>query len=129
MEEARREREERWRLAVQAGKMYAFDWDVATDVIIRSEEAAHLPGLTGQPICFTKQELLASVHPDDRAKFIASNAERTLESPDTPISYRLLSPDGSVLWLEKTARAFFDSKGTMERMVGIVAAITARHLT
>ena len=29
-----RESEERLRLAAQAGKMYAFDWDVATDAII-----------------------------------------------------------------------------------------------
>ena len=37
-EEALRESEERLRLAAQAGKMYAYDWDVATDVVIRSEE-------------------------------------------------------------------------------------------
>jgi PAS domain S-box-containing protein len=128
MEVALRESEERLRLAAHVGKMYAFDWDVATDVIIRSAEAAHLPGMTGQPISFTKQELLASVHPDDRAKFIASNAERTPESPDTQIAYRLLRPDGSVLWLEKTGHAFFDERGKMVRMVGMVADITDRKL-
>jgi PAS domain S-box-containing protein len=128
MEVALRESEERLRLAAQVGKMYAFDWDVATDVVIRSEEAARIPSLIGQPISFTKQELLASVHPEDRAKFIASNTERTPESPDTQISYRLLSPDGSVLWLEKTGHAFFDERGKMVRMVGMVADITERKL-
>jgi len=34
-EEAMRESEERLRLAAQAGKMYAFEWDVATDVMVR----------------------------------------------------------------------------------------------
>ena len=127
-EEALRESEERLRLAAQAGKMYAFDWDVASDVIIRSVESAHILDSTAEPIRLTKQQLLASVHPEDRAAFIASNAERTPESPDTQISYRLLRPDGSVLWLEKTAHAFFDKHGRMVRMVGMVADITERKL-
>jgi PAS domain-containing protein len=32
------ESEERLRLAIQAGKMYAYEWDVTTDVLVRSPE-------------------------------------------------------------------------------------------
>ena len=128
MEVALRESEERLRLAAQVGKMYAFDWDVATDVIIRSAEAAHILGFAGGPIGFTKRQLLASVHPEDRAIFITSNTERTPGSPDAQISYRLLRPDGSVLWLERSGHAFFDEQGKMVRMVGMVADITDRKL-
>jgi PAS domain S-box-containing protein len=123
-----RDSEERLRLAVQAGKMYAFDWDVATDAIIRSEDAARIPGLVGEPTRLTKQQLLASVHPEDRATFINSTAERTPESPDTQITYRLLRPDGSILWLERTGHAFFDEEGRMVRMIGMVADVTERKL-
>src|SRR5467141_1974495 len=128
MEVALRESEERLRLAAQVGKMYAFDWDVATDVIIRSAEAAHILGFAGGPIGLTKRQLLASVHPEDRAIFITSNTERTPGSPDAQISYRLLRPDGSVLWLERSGHAFFDEQGKMVRMVGMVADITDRKL-
>jgi PAS domain S-box-containing protein len=124
-----RESEERLRLATQAGKMYAFDWDVATDVIIRSEEANPIFGLTGKPTNLTKQQLLASIHPEDRATFVSSIAERTAESPDTQISYRLLRPDGSMLWLERSGHAFFDEEGGMVRMIGMVADITERKRT
>jgi PAS domain S-box-containing protein len=127
-EEGLRESEERLRLAAQVGKMYAFDWDAATDVIIRSEEATHIPGLIGQPIRLTKQQLLASVHPEDRAIFSTTIAERTPESPNHQISYRLLRPDGSILWLERTGHAFFDERGRMVRMIGMVANITERKL-
>src|ERR1700739_1682828 len=41
-EVAPRESEQRLRLAVQAGRMYAFDWNVATDVIVRSTESVHI---------------------------------------------------------------------------------------
>jgi len=128
MEEALRESEERLRLAVQAGRMYVFDWDVATDVVIRSEDANYILGLTGGSTKHTKQQLLASIHPEDRATFINSTAERTPQSPNSQITYRLLRPDGSVLWLDRTGRAFFDEQGKMVRMLGMVTDVTARKL-
>jgi PAS domain S-box-containing protein len=127
-EEALRESEERYRLAIQAGRMYAFDWDVITDVIVRSEESTRIFGLTAEPIRLTKRELLARVHPEDRAMFINSIVECTPESPNTQISYRLLRPDRSVLWLERTGHGFFDEQGRMVRMIGMVADITERKL-
>jgi PAS domain S-box-containing protein len=127
-EEALRESEERLRLAALAGKMYAYDWDVATDVVTRSEESARIFGLIGEPISLTHQQFLASVHPDDRATFINSTAEATPEMPNTQISYRLLRPDGSVLWLERSGHVFFDEQGRMVRMIGMVADVTERKL-
>src|SRR5882672_1540562 len=123
-----RESEERLRLAAQVGKMYAFDWDVATDLVVRSEEGSHILGLTGGPMSRTHQQVLASVHPDDRATFNTSIAECTPESPNTQISYRLLRPDGSVFWMERTGHAFFDEQGRMVRMIGMVADVTERKL-
>ena len=128
MEVTLRESEERLRLAAQAGKMYAFDWDVLSDVIIRSGEATQILGLTGESVRLTKQELLASVHPEDRATFTAANSEPTPESPSSQISYRLLRPDGSILWLERTGHAIFDEQGRMVRMMGMVADVTERKL-
>ncbi len=118
--------EERWRLAAQAGKMYAYEWDVATDTVFRSGEVTSVLGPSGEAANLTRQGLLARVHSDDQALFTASVSERTPEKPDTQISYRVLRPDGSVIWLEKTAHAFFDEHGRMLRMVGMVSNITER---
>jgi PAS domain S-box-containing protein len=122
-EEALRESERRFRLATQAGKMYAFEWDVATDKILRCGDVASVLGSTGDPPS-TRQELWARIHPDDRERFTASVTERTVENPDVQISYRLLRPDGSVIWLEKTAHAFFDGEGRVVRMLGMVTDVT-----
>jgi PAS domain S-box-containing protein len=118
-----RESEERLRLAAQAGKMYAYEWNATTDLVVRSGPFALIVGETGD---FTRQQLLLKVHPDDRALFAASCTECTPANPDTQISYRLFRPDGSVVWLEKTDHAFFDEQGRMVRMVGMVADITER---
>src|SRR5215472_4253187 len=120
-----RESEERVHLAAQATKMYAYEWDIATDVIVRSPDASNVLGAQSEA-SLTRQQLVAKVHPDDRALFDASVSERTPGHPDVQISYRLLRPDRSVIWLEKTAHAFFDEKGRMVRMIGMVADITER---
>ena len=126
-EKTLRKSEERFRLAAQAGKMYAYEWDVATDIIVRSGDIRNTLGSTGEN-SVTRQQLLAKIHPDDQALFEASVTERTPENPDVQVSYRLLRPDGSVIWLEKTAHAFFDEQGRMLRMIGMVADITERKL-
>jgi PAS domain S-box-containing protein len=126
-EEARlRESEERFRLAAQAGQMYAFEWDVATDKVMRSEEYVNVLGFNDQAKQLTRQQVLASVHADDRALFVGFVDQVTPENPTTRFSYRVLRPDGSVVWLEKNARAFFDEQGRMLRIIGMVADVTER---
>jgi len=122
------ESEQRLRLAAEAGKMYAYEWDVATDLVVRSGGVATVLGLTNEASGQTRQQLLARVHPDDRTLFNTSVADLTPQNPDTRISYRLLRPDGPVVWLERTAHAFFDEHGKMTRMIGMVADITERKL-
>jgi PAS domain S-box-containing protein len=127
-QEALRESEERLRLAAQVGRMYAYEWDRASDVIVRSGEFIHILGLTVAPEVITCQQMLEAVHPDDRAKLIAATNACTPENPTCQVKYRVIRPDGSMVWLEKSARAFFDEKGTMLRMIGMVADISDRLL-
>jgi len=123
-EEALRRSEERFRLAAQAGKMYAYEWDVATDRVVRSEEYVDVLGSSEHAKQLTRQQLVARVHPDDRALFAGSVDQLTPENSTTHISYRVLRPDGSVVWLEKSGRGFFDEQGKLVRMIGMVVDIT-----
>jgi PAS domain S-box-containing protein len=123
-----KESEERFRLAAQAGKMYAYEWDVKTDTVTRSTEHTSVLGFSDQAKQLTRQQLLARVHPDDRALFVGSVDQLSPENPTIHIRYRLLRPNGSVAWLEKSARAFFDVQGKVLRMIGMVVDITQRKL-
>jgi PAS domain S-box-containing protein len=127
MEEDLRESEERLRLAAEAGRMYAFEWNVATDAVVRSAESSHHFG-TGAPMRTTGQQMLASVHPDDRASVSAASRQCTPENPICQLIYRILSPGGSIVWVEETKRAFFDQQGRIARVVGMVADATQRKL-
>ena len=127
--DALRESEERLRLAVQAGRMYTFDWDVATDVVLRSEEYTNIFGSKAEPTSLTRQQFVTKVHPDDRAKFLAASDDVTPDNPTASLAYRVMRSDGSLVWLEMHGRAFFDPQGKKLRMIGMVSDITERKRT
>jgi PAS domain S-box-containing protein len=125
-EELLRESEERLRMAARAGRMYAYEWDAAADVIERSAECADILGWMNEPARDSYQGMLSRVHVEDRDQFVAAVAGLNPEKATCQISYRVVRPDESVVWLEESVRAFFDNEGKMLRMVGMVADVSAR---
>jgi PAS domain S-box-containing protein len=124
-EEALRVSEERLRLAVQAGKMFAYEWDAATDRLVRSAESAQILGID-EATALIGQRILAGVHPDDRERLMAAIADLSPEKPSLTITYRMLRPDGTMIWLERNGRAHFDEQDKLLRIIGIVADVTER---
>jgi PAS domain S-box-containing protein len=126
-ERAVKESEERFRLAARAGKMFAYEWDPSTDAILRSAESAQILGID-EAAQITGQQILTNVHPDDRKRLEAAVAKLSPEEPNLLISYRMVRPDGIVIWVEDTGRAFFDSQGRKAGAVGMVADVTDRKM-
>ena len=126
-EEAVHTSEERLRLAQQAGKMFAYEWDAATDKIVRSEGVTQILGVDAGAHT-TGQKILAMVPPEDRTRLIAAIAQLSPQEPHLRISYRMVRSDGSVIWVDRKSRAYFDEQGTMLRMVGMITDITDRKL-
>ena len=122
-EQALRESEQRFRLAAQTGKMYSFEWDMTTDVVMRSPERIKVLGAT-EPLRFDHRQFVDTIHPDDRAKFIATIAALTPENPTAEEIFRARGSDGALVWLKSSGRGFFDSERRMLRVIGMVADIT-----
>ena len=125
-EKALTESEERLRLAAQAGKMYAYEWDARKDRIVRSAECVDILGGVANLDNETFDRMLARIHIEDRERF--ANAVKALSRahPSCQLSYRIARSDGIIIWLEESAQAFFDSRGTMLRLVGMVADVSRR---
>jgi PAS domain S-box-containing protein len=123
-----RESEERLRVAAEVGRMYAWEWDPATDSVRRSAEWASIVGLSDGPVPTTAEDYFSFIHADDRAK-------RSLVDSLTPedrvyrTQYRRFRADGALLWLEEAGRATFDGDGKMVRLVGMTADITEQKGT
>jgi PAS domain S-box-containing protein len=89
-----RNSEERFRLAAHAGKMFAYEWDAATDVIVRSAESAQTLGWTSQRPSPARKHCRVSIRKIARgwqrrwARFVLTNpicASATVSSaPTTP---------------------------------------------
>ncbi len=126
-EEKLRKSEERFRLAAQAGKMFAYEWNAKTDVLVRSEQSAQVLGMD-EAGATTGQQVLAKVHPDDRERLMDAIAKLSPEKPRLEISYRMLRSDGSAVWVGRTSRAHFDAQRRMLRIVGMVEDITEQKL-
>ena len=53
-------------------------------------------------------------------------AALTPENPSLKVSYRILRPDDTEIWVERNSIAHFDEQGRILRIVGMVADITER---
>ena len=75
---------------------------------------------------FSYQDLLAAIHPDDRARRLEV-VSRTIETgEDYSIEYRNIWPDGSQHWVDVRARAVRRPDGSIKSLVGVSSDITAR---
>jgi len=125
-EQALCESEERLRLAAKAGRMFAYSWDAATDVIERSGESAEILGVE-QKAAATGSAISSMVYPADKARLEAALAKLSVENSRLQITYRMIRPDGAVIWLERNSCAYFDERGNIKRIIGMVRDVTERE--
>lgn len=123
-ERALQDSEERLRLAIASGHMYAFEWDPGADIIRRSSESYKILNLGNGHTQHSKKDLVDHIHQDDRESYLKAIAAPSIECPTYKVVFRLLQADDSIKWLEESGHAFFDSGGRIQRVVGMVADIT-----
>ena len=70
---------------------------------------------------------LALVHPDDRARALAS-AQALQTEGSTDCQYRICRPDGQVRWLSDRKKLVRDAQGQVSMIAGIAEDITQRRL-
>ncbi len=126
MEQRLRESEERSRLAMQAGRMYAWEWNPRSDGVLRSSAKANLFGLSEDAMQGTGHEYFQEIHSDDRERFIRLVRDLTPENDRYDTEYRVVRSDGQITTLQESARASFDENGRMIRLIGMSADVSER---
>jgi len=115
-DEALRASEERLRLALHAARMFAWEEDIASRYVMRSQNSVDLLGIGSGPL----GEFLERVHPDDRWIRDDFSSNAVLQGSAWS-EFRYLKPDGETIWL--ASRAERTSGG---RIVGVTYDITER---
>jgi PAS domain S-box-containing protein len=125
-EEALRESEQRLRLATEAAKIGAFDWNIQTGVNVWTPKLEAMYGLAPGEFGRTQPAWEQLVHPCDRAGAVAKVEETLATGEPAEHEWRVLWPDGSVHWISGFFQAFKDATGKPLRMTGVNIDITAR---
>jgi len=121
----RKESESRLHVALVAGQMGAWEWDVRTGRLQWSEELERIHGLAAGTFGGPLQELLAFSHPLDAERFAQCVAEpESTSALDSQMEYRIIRADGVSRWLASRGRLMLDDQGTPIRKVGVITDIT-----
>lgn len=119
-----RDSAERFRLALEAGKLIPWEWNITTDELISEGVHKLLPGVSFK----TRSAYIELIHPEDREP-IKNIVATALESGKTYFGeYRLLKPDGDILWVESRAQPIFNEHGKAVRMLGVLRDMTEQKL-
>ncbi|MFG0329726.1 MAG: PAS domain S-box protein [Phycisphaerales bacterium] len=123
---ALRESEERLTMAMKAGRMGAWEWDIRTNEIRWSSTLEEIHGLEPGSFGGTFADFQADMHPDDRDRVLKTIRRSVDERTDYHIEYRMIRPDGRLGWLEARGRLLLDKDGEPLRMAGVCADVTER---
>ena len=121
------ESEQRLQQALRVSHSFAFEWQPATDRVLRSSSCEAVLGLSGDEVCNDSgRRYFQRVHPDDRARFVEMLHGLTPAADTYTTEYRVVRGDDSTIMLQETGQATFDSVGKLQRLVGVATDISER---
>ncbi len=123
---AMRRSEERLHLALAAGELGTWDWDLTTETLTWSSETERLAGKAPGTGRYTYADLLASLHPADRDRVDALVRQTLAAGEEYAAEYRNVLPDGRVRWTHARGRLERDGDGRPLSLRGIAMDVTDR---
>jgi two-component system CheB/CheR fusion protein len=126
-EETLRASEQRLRLALEAGGMGSWEWNLPTNQVVWSPELEALHGLAPGTFDGTFDAYRRDIHPDDFEN-VQSQIARSLDGTDHRLEYRIVRPDGTLRWVEGRGKVFRDASGAPVRLIGVCTDITERKV-
>ncbi len=114
-------------MALQAGRMFAFSWNMDTDFITRSINCLEILGISREKIIESGQSFYAGIQPENHAQLQDLRNSLRPDCNSFQRGYKFTRPDGRNIWIEESGRGQFDSEGVLVRILGIAADVTHRH--
>jgi PAS domain S-box-containing protein len=125
VEETLRESEERLRIALVAGRMGTWRWNLATGEQQWDQTQYRLFGI--DPSRPASRELFVSaVHPEDIEKIDIDVAALPLDSGFLDAEFRVVWPDGQIRWITAHSLVRYDRHGRPFEVIGVNHDVTER---
>ncbi|HXQ33107.1 MAG TPA: PAS domain S-box protein, partial [Anaerolineales bacterium] len=119
--------EARLRIATQAARMFAWEFDLQKQISTVADNFADAVGFSADLIPKDNQEILQRfIHPEDTQLILEALTKAIQSRSDLPsVQYRILNPDNAQpVWLEMNGKIIYDSDGNPERLFGVAQNIT-----
>jgi PAS domain S-box-containing protein len=123
-EEALRHSEEGLRIALEAGRMGTYRFNVRTGIEEWSDGEYELMGVERTNAPPTRELFLSLVHPDDRELVEFTLDDQRPPGASLDSEFRIIRPDGEVRWMSAHARAIFGPDGRPAELIGVNQDIT-----
>ena len=120
------ESEQRRSLALAAGQMGSWDWDLSTGEMAWDEGQYAIYGVVPGQFVPTPQHLTTLAVPEDAQRL--RGGLRLLMERGEPwqTEFRIMRPTGELRWCASTATATLDAAGKVARVVGVMMDTTER---
>jgi PAS domain S-box-containing protein len=119
--------EDRYALAIEAGRLGTLTLDLATQTLETSPLFATLHGRPETRTKLSLQESLADVHPEDRGPIVAAVEAALRDRAPSRITYRVVRADGGIGWIELMGQVYTDEAGRPAIVRGVAFDVTERQ--
>jgi diguanylate cyclase (GGDEF)-like protein/PAS domain S-box-containing protein len=128
-EEALRESEERYALAMHGAKDGLWDWDLRTQTIYFSPRWKTMLGFNDHDLPNSCESWFSRVHPEDRKQLdFTLQAHFAGQTAHFEHEHRVMHHDGTYRWVLSRGLAIRDNAGHVTRMAGSQTDITERKV-
>jgi PAS domain S-box-containing protein len=124
-EQALQQSGERLRLALQAGKIGVWDWNIINNTITWSPEVYEIHGISQDEFDGDYRDYHKFIHPDDHERMNEAVQRSIKQHTPYDLEFRIITPKGEVRWVATSAIVFYD-KNKPVRMLGATSNITER---
>jgi PAS domain S-box-containing protein len=111
--------------AQRLGRMGNWEMDLATGRMWWSDEVHELFGVPRDDFDGTLNSFVQRVHPDDRAMLKPARDSALRDGQVMNVEYRVVRPDGAIVWMHEIAQARRDDQGDPVWFGGVVQDVTA----
>jgi PAS domain S-box-containing protein len=118
--------EERLRLALDAGRMGVWDWNIRTGDLKWSDSLEPLHGLAPGTFGGTFDHFQQLIHPEDREKVNAAIRQALDTGGEFYVEFRNVWQNGGIHWIAGSGKMFPGDDGQPLRMIGIGLDVTQR---
>jgi PAS domain S-box-containing protein len=119
-----RESERSRTLALAAGQMGSWDWDLASGEVAWDAGQHRIFGVEPTDVRLTMETIRSFVHPEDLARIHSIVEAGVTDSNTFQLEVRITRPDGQMRWCICAAAMMSDAVGRVTRVSGVTIDIT-----